>query len=107
MCRKARLQITSLSVDVGSRVPDVSAVLQFYRVEVKVLPPEKAGQARTRSVLRRFSHFLKLHGKVGAGFLAQNLDPSSCILYSICPAVGRHQHCHPSGRACTHSVQSH
>ena len=38
--------------------------LQFYRVEVKVLPPEKTGQPRTRSVLRRFSHFLKLHGRV-------------------------------------------
>ena len=38
---------------------------QFYRVEVKVLPPEKNGLPRTRSVLRRYNHFTKLHSKVG------------------------------------------
>ena len=37
---------------------------QFYRVEVRVLPPEGRGTERTRSVLRRFSHFTKLHAKV-------------------------------------------
>lgn len=36
---------------------------QFYRVEVRVLPPEGRGAERTRSVLRRFSHFTKLHAK--------------------------------------------
>ena len=35
--------------------------LQFYRVEVKVLPPEEAAAPRSRSVLRRFSHFQKLY----------------------------------------------
>ena len=38
--------------------------LQFYRVEVKVLPPEAAAPPRTRSVLRRFSHFTKLFSRV-------------------------------------------
>jgi len=37
---------------------------QFYRVEVKVLPPEADAAPRTRSVLRRFSHFTKLHARV-------------------------------------------
>ena len=37
---------------------------QFYRVEVKVLPPEADAAPRTRSVLRRFSHFTKLYAKV-------------------------------------------
>ena len=37
---------------------------QFYRVEVKVLPPEADAAPRTRSVLRRFSHFTKLWAKV-------------------------------------------
>ncbi|KAK9812098.1 hypothetical protein WJX73_006250 [Symbiochloris irregularis] len=36
----------------------------FYRVEVKVLPPDKNGAPRCRSVLRRFSHFKKLHGRL-------------------------------------------
>ena len=39
-------------------------LLQFYRVEVKVLPPEADAAPRTRSVLRRFSHFTKLHARV-------------------------------------------
>ena len=38
--------------------------LQFYRVEVKVLPPEEAAAPRSRSVLRRFSHFQKLYSIV-------------------------------------------
>ena len=37
---------------------------QFYRVEVKVLPPEEAAAPRSRSVLRRFSHFQKLYSIV-------------------------------------------
>ncbi|KAA6426832.1 MAG: Phox domain-containing isoform 1 [Trebouxia sp. A1-2] len=36
----------------------------FYRVEVKVLPPEADAAPRTRSVLRRFSHFTKLHARL-------------------------------------------
>ncbi|KAL0051955.1 hypothetical protein WJX82_005290 [Trebouxia sp. C0006] len=36
----------------------------FYRVEVKVLPPEVDAAPRTRSVLRRFSHFTKLHARL-------------------------------------------
>ena len=38
--------------------------IQFYRVEVKVIPPDGKAQPRCRSVLRRFSHFTKLHNKV-------------------------------------------
>jgi len=41
--------------------------VQFYRVEVRVLPPEGRGPERTRSVLRRFSHFTKLHANVRCG----------------------------------------
>ena len=49
-----------------------------------MLPPEKTGQARTRSVLRRFSHFLKLHGKVGAGLASHAcLDASLCITCNV------------------------
>lgn len=44
----------------------ISGLLQFYRVEVKVLPPEADAAPRTRSVLRRFSHFTKLHARVSA-----------------------------------------
>jgi len=32
-----------------------------------VLPPEGRGPERTRSVLRRFSHFTKLHANVRRG----------------------------------------
>ncbi|KAK9834256.1 hypothetical protein WJX81_000497 [Elliptochloris bilobata] len=39
-------------------------VVVFYRVEVRVLPPEGRGPERTRSVLRRFSHFTKLHARL-------------------------------------------
>lgn len=39
-------------------------MLQFYRVEVKVLPPEADAAPRTRSVLRRFNHFTNLHQRV-------------------------------------------
>ena len=41
-------------------------LMQFYRVEVKVLPPEADAAPRTRSVLRRFSHFTKLYSRVSA-----------------------------------------
>ena len=44
--------------------PSHPLALQFYRVEVKVLPPEAAAPPRTRSVLRRFSHFTKLFSRV-------------------------------------------
>eukprot|EP00891_Asterochloris_glomerata_P007143 jgi/Astpho2/7143/fgenesh1_pg.00113_%23_1_t len=36
----------------------------FYQVEVKVLPPKAAAPPRTRSVLRRFSHFTKLFSRL-------------------------------------------
>lgn len=39
---------------------------QLYRVEVKMLPPEQEAAPRSRSVLRRFSHFQKLHRMVTA-----------------------------------------
>ena len=38
--------------------------LQFYNVEVKILPPEGNGMQKIRSVLRRYNHFTKLHTKV-------------------------------------------
>lgn len=38
-----------------------AAAPQFYRVEVKVLPPSPDAAPRSRSVLRRFSHFQKLY----------------------------------------------
>ena len=88
-------------------------VLQFYRVEVKVLPPEKTGQARTRSVLRRFSHFLKLHGKVGAGLASHAcLGASLCITCNVMHKLatksitieGLIQLTLMSGRAHTHTV---
>lgn len=50
----------------GRAAAQLVLLVQFYRVEVKVLPPEKTGAPRTRSVLRRFSHFKKLHGRVRA-----------------------------------------
>ena len=43
---------------------------QFYRVEVKVLPPEADAAPKTRSVLRRFSHFTKLYAKVSLNISA-------------------------------------
>lgn len=39
-------------------------MLQFYKVEVTVLPPEGKGPPKIRSVLRRYNHFTKLHTKV-------------------------------------------
>ena len=48
----------------GEGLTRIVRLLQFYRVEVKVLPPDKNGAPRCRSVLRRFSHFKKLHGRV-------------------------------------------
>ncbi|KAL3140845.1 hypothetical protein ABBQ32_005383 [Trebouxia sp. C0010 RCD-2024] len=52
----------------------------FYRVEVKVLPPEAHAAPKTRSVLRRFSHFTKLFVKLkeelGNSKMAK-LDPPS------------------------------
>ena len=48
--------------------------LQFYRVEVKVLPPEEAAAPRSRSVLRRFSHFQKLYS------IVRPCRPSTCVL---------------------------
>ena len=44
----------------------VMCCVQFYRVEVKVLPPDEAAAPRSRSVLRRFSHFQKLYRIVSA-----------------------------------------
>ncbi len=43
-------------------------VLQFYKVEVTVLPPEGKGPPKIRSVLRRYNHFTKLHNKVNMTF---------------------------------------
>ena len=40
--------------------------LQFYRVEVKILPPEGKGVPKSRVVLRRYNHFHKLHAKVSS-----------------------------------------
>ena len=56
------------------------AVMQFYRVEVKVLPPEQTGAPRTRSVLRRYSHFKKLHGRVRTLLQRQMKHNSQCIM---------------------------
>ena len=39
-------------------------LLQFYKVEVKVIPPEGKGQPKIRSVLRRYTHFTRLFEKV-------------------------------------------
>ena len=50
-----------------SQRPQPVLLLQFYRVEVKVLPPEPDAAPRTRSVLRRFTHFTKLYGRVSKG----------------------------------------
>lgn len=38
--------------------------MQFYNVEVRVLPPEGKGAPKVRSVLRRYNHFTKLYAKV-------------------------------------------
>ena len=54
--------------------------LQFYRVEVKVLPPEAAAPPRTRSVLRRFSHFTKLHSRVRCTCASTQEAPRPCRL---------------------------
>ena len=80
--------------------PDASTVLlsvvvlclQFYRVEVKVLPPDKNGAPRCRSVLRRFSHFKKLHGRVGTCSLAWHGPGTAsafcgcAMMFSVVPA---------------------
>ena len=59
--------------------------MQFYRVEVRVLPPDGRGAERTRSVLRRFSHFTKLHAKVRQqeALLRRVVSCSACRLRSI------------------------
>ena len=38
--------------------------LQFYNVEVKVIPPDGKGAPKIRSVLRRYTHFTRLFEKV-------------------------------------------
>ena len=49
--------------------------MQFYKVEVKVLPPEGKGPPKIRSVLRRYNHFTKLHNKVSAETSREFLNP--------------------------------
>ena len=47
-----------------------SRTVQFFRIEVGIMPPDHQGDPITRSVLRRFSHFQKLQRMVccsGAG----------------------------------------
>lgn len=44
----------------------VVLLLQFYRVEVRVVAPETGGASKCRSVLRRFSHFSRLHSRVSS-----------------------------------------
>ena len=59
-------------------------MLQFYRVEVKVLPPEADAAPRTRSVLRRFNHFTKLHQRVSSPSpLARTLPCALRLCFSI------------------------
>ena len=51
---------------------------KFYRVEVKVLPP--SGEPRVRSVLRRFSHFERLHDR-----LKEELGPRASAGLELLP----------------------
>ena len=41
-----------------------SRTVQFFRIEVGIMPPDHQGDPITRSVLRRFSHFQKLQRMV-------------------------------------------
>ena len=51
---------------------------KFYRVEVKVLPP--SGEPRVRSVLRRYSHFERLHDR-----LKEELGPRASAGLELLP----------------------
>ncbi|KAK9812986.1 hypothetical protein WJX72_006830 [[Myrmecia] bisecta] len=62
-------------------------IVVFYRVEVKVLPPDGDGAARCRSVLRRFSHFTKLHARLreelGNKAMAARDPPAKRALFGV------------------------
>lgn len=57
-------------------------VVQFYRVEVRVVAPESGGASKCRSVLRRFSHFSRLYSRVSvqSSLLFAFFPVSSCFV---------------------------
>ena len=59
--------------------------MQFYRIEVGIMPPDHQGDPITRSVLRRFSHFQKLQRMVRP----QRTEPCTCPLPSTLSMLHR------------------
>ena len=93
------MQPVQTGVDSGLSRAYCHSFLQFYRVEVKVLPPEADAAPRTRSVLRRFSHFTKLSQRVSFLQLLHVSESNSAErLQNIATPVQANSDCLP---ACT------